>query len=207
MARFMIPEDEPGTGVLCSRMGKRCRAVSRSPGGDADAGRRRPRSGCRSGPRSLKIVVLARLLPPIGSDQEGNRFRKKTRSAGPVFASWTARTQRAVASFIFSKAGTARVVASAQSVPIGMGINDFSASDMVNGHSANRYFLLSQELPCDRLCGCQNKSSRRPLFLLGNDVLDDPAQIGVGFEEVQTSCLYASGPMEEPKTAGPWRHG
>src|SRR6266478_4244152 len=77
-----------------------------------------------------------------------------------------------------------------QSVPSRMGIDDFSTGDMVDGDSAHGYFFV-----CRRnshviaLVRARISPAGDHFVFFGNDVLDGPAQIGVGFEEDRNLAL------------------
>src|SRR5882672_2317624 len=77
-----------------------------------------------------------------------------------------------------------------QSVPIAVGIHDFSASDMVDGDSAYGYsFVCRWNSHVTAFVRARKGPAGNHFVLLGNDVLDGPAQIRVGFEEVRNLAL------------------
>src|SRR6267143_2647354 len=77
-----------------------------------------------------------------------------------------------------------------QGIPIAVGIHDFSASDMVNGHTVHRYFYVFRWNSHEIAFVCaRNGPAGNYFVLLGNRVLDGPAQIGVALEEARNLAL------------------
>src|SRR5690349_5982042 len=78
----------------------------------------------------------------------------------------------------------------AESIPIAVGIHDFSVGDVVDGDSINGYFLIrrwdSQVLAP---LGARNGPAGNHFIFLGNGVLNGPMQVRVAFEEAQNLAL------------------
>src|SRR6266850_1691680 len=71
-----------------------------------------------------------------------------------------------------------------------MGIHDFSASNMVDGHSAHGYFFVCRgNSHVIAFVGARKGPAGDYFVSLGNSVFDGPAQIGVGFKEARNLLL------------------
>src|SRR5437588_3142950 len=84
----------------------------------------------------------------------------------------------------------AKLLHHAQSVPIAIGIHDFSVGDVVDSHSVNRYFFVGRwNSQVIAFVGAGNGPAGDYFILLGNGVLEGPVQIRVACEEKQNLAL------------------
>ena len=82
----------------------------------------------------------------------------------------------------------------AQSVPIAVGIHDFSVSDVVDGHSIHGYFLIGRwDSQVFAPLGTGNGPAGNYFIFLGDHVLNGEVQIGVACEEDQKLAFVSFG--------------
>ncbi len=90
-----------------------------------------------------------------------------------------------------SKGGNdAELLHHAESIPVAVGIHDFSVGDVVDGDSVNGNFLIRRwDSQVFAPLGAGNGPAGNHFIFLGNGVLNGPMQVRVTFEEAQNLAL------------------